>query len=1206
MTSFYKITKLVLITMVCLLVHSSSFAQMEFVQNKGQWNSAVKYRSDFSGGSFFLEKNGFTAVVHKPGDLEKVSQQMHGHDDGGDGNKRPKPPTTSPITLHSFAYKMSFFGGNASAPITPEKGLNTYNNYFLGTDPAKWATDCKLYQAVTYSNIYPNIDVRYYSNGERMKYDFIVRPGGNPAAIGMRYDGPKGLLIKNNQLVIQTTVGDVVEMEPYSYQPGIKQPERVDCKYVITDNVVSFSVKNYDPKKVLVIDPTVIFSTFTGSTVDNWGFTATPGPDGSFYAGGIAFGTGFPVSPGAYDVTFNGGQANGNFSGYDIALFKFTPNGGRAYATYLGGSRNEQPHSLIVDAAGNLVMAGATNSSDYPQVNGLGLGSSGGDYDIILTKFNAAGNALIGSVKIGGTGDDGINIRPKYEGNPGAVSIRRNYGDDARSEVILDGANNVILASCTQSANFPVRNSSIQTTNAGAQDGVIFKMSPNLGSVIFSTYFGGAGDDACFVTSISPLTGNIYVGGCTASTNIPGNKTGALSAASNGAIDGFVTILDPAGVAIQKTTYIGTGSIDMLFGLKFDRLGFPYIMGTTLSSGWPIINANYSNAGAKQFIAKLRPDLSAYVYSTVFGNNSSDPNISPIAFLVDRCQNVYVSGWGGGINVDQGYSTGNTLNLPETNPISGIQNPDGKDFYFFVMERDAQSRLFASHYGQNGGLGDHVDGGTSRFDEQGVIYQALCANCGRQGVFPTTGGVWATTNGSVNCNLAAVKIDMDFAGVGARVQSSIGGVVRDTSACVGTEVSFRDLVGKGKKFIFDFGDGTPQETILAPANSVTHTYNIVGTFRVMLIAEDSATCNIRDTSYLNVKISDNIANLDFIAQKLPPCESLSYQFTNTTSATTPNYVANNFYWDYGDGSPRDTINGFAPNPTTHTYAAAGTYTVKLFLQGDNFCNSPDSIEKVIRINPLVKAIFTTDALVCAPATGRFTNQSLAGTSFIWQFDDGTVFSTDENATYDFNTPGTFRVRLIANDPSTCNLTDTSGYFTITVLPKPMAFANWAPNPPVENVPVSFTNLSSPDAIRFLWYFGDGDSSTLRNPTHEYNETGAYNAMLIAFNRANCTDTFRLTVNVIILPLLDVPNAFTPGKFGDNGVVKVRGFGIEKMDWKIYNRLGQLVFSSANKSSGWDGTYRGKLQAMDVYAYTLDAILVTGEKIRKTGDITLLR
>ncbi|HSN62203.1 MAG TPA: gliding motility-associated C-terminal domain-containing protein, partial [Ferruginibacter sp.] len=178
-------------------------------------------------------------------------------------------------------------------------------------------------------------------------------------------------------------------------------------------------------------------------------------------------------------------------------------------------------------------------------------------------------------------------------------------------------------------------------------------------------------------------------------------------------------------------------------------------------------------------------------------------------------------------------------------------------------------------------------------------------------------------------------------------------------------------------------------------------------------------------------------------------------------------------------------------------------------------------------------------------------------------------------------------------------------FTITVVPKPIASFTWSPNPPQENTPVNFSNTSI-GATRYLWNFGDGETSTQTNPSYQYNATGTYNAELIAFNDDNCTDTFNLDVNVIVIPLLDVPNAFTPTQEGRNAIIKVEGFGIGKMSWKIYNRWGQLVFESAAKNMGWNGTFKGKLQPMDVYAYTLDVEFTDGKKIRKTGDITLFR
>jgi gliding motility-associated-like protein len=140
----------------------------------------------------------------------------------------------------------------------------------------------------------------------------------------------------------------------------------------------------------------------------------------------------------------------------------------------------------------------------------------------------------------------------------------------------------------------------------------------------------------------------------------------------------------------------------------------------------------------------------------------------------------------------------------------------------------------------------------------------------------------------------------------------------------------------------------------------------------------------------------------------------------------------------------------------------------------------------------------------------------------------------------------------------------------------------------------------------LWNFGDGESSTAFSPTHQYNATGTYQATLYAFNAADCVDSLTQDVPIVIVPLLDVPNAFTPGRFGENGVVKVKGFGIGTMNWKIFNRWGQVVFATSDRTQGWDGTFKGALQPMDVYTYTLDVEFTDGQKLRKTGDISLLR
>jgi uncharacterized OB-fold protein len=142
-----------------------------------------------------------------------------------------------------------------------------------------------------------------------------------------------------------------------------------------------------------------------------------------------------------------------------------------------------------------------------------------------------------------------------------------------------------------------------------------------------------------------------------------------------------------------------------------------------------------------------------------------------------------------------------------------LKESDGNDFYFFVLEKNATSQLFGSFYGEVDpeALGDHVDGGTSRFDRRGVIYQAMCANCGKIGMFPTSSDSWSPGNpaqtGSM-CNEAAVKIAFELSGVLASVRPSINGVLRDSVGCVPLTVDFTDTIAMGKKYEWDFGDGT--------------------------------------------------------------------------------------------------------------------------------------------------------------------------------------------------------------------------------------------------------------------------------------------------------------------------------------------------------------------------------------------------------------
>ena len=1184
---------------------AQSYNNIEFIENKGQWDSRVQYKGEVSNGSFFIRSGGFTVVQHNPSDYAGVSRFLHGHN--ADGS--PVKPTDK-LVLRSHAYDVDFIGASAESKTIADKVIPTYNNYFIGNDQSKWAGNCRIFQAITLKDVYPNIDVRYYTDNEFLKYDIIVKPGGDVSKIALKYNGVDKIQVKNKELMVSTSIGELKESSPYTYQSAASGKNEISCKYVVKDNVVRFDIKNYDPTATLIIDPVIVFCSFSGSSADNWGFTATYGPDGSMYGGGIILEGGgvFPVSPGAFQTTFQGGMSGGSAGSIDIGIIKLSPNGSnRIYATYIGGSGNEQPHSLVVNSQGNLIIAGRSNSANYPVVNPGGQVGVGGGFDIIVTQLNANGTGLIGSKKIGGAGNDGVNIQE----NRSLISLQRNYGDDGRSEVILDGAGNVYVASCTQSNNFPVTGGVFQNTfGGGLQDGVVLKLTPTLSNVLFATYHGGSGDDAAYVLSLRPgPSGDIFVAGGTESNNLRGNTAGTLSPNNNGGIDGFVSVINNSGTIISRTTYIGTNAIDQVFGIQFDLNGFPYVMGQT-TGNWPIINATFSNAGGKQFIAKLQPDLSAYVYSTAFGTGAPTPNISPIAFLVDRCENVYISGWGGFFFGNNVFGSAGTLGLPVT-PDAFKSASDGKDLYFFVLKKNATAQLFGSFFGEdnpsNGGC-DHVDGGTSRFDANGVIYQAICGNCKLNLptlTYPTTVGAWSTVNNSNNCNLTMVKIAMNLAGVGGGVQSAINGVPRDTSGCVPLTVDFKDTVATAQSYewYFNYIPGNPPD-LITTIPTASRPYLTVGTYRVMLVAIDPNTCNVRDSSFTSIRVGDIQAILNFNPVKLPPCNAFNYRFDNLSTAPLA-FGPTSFIWDFGDGTPRIQTDN---SSILHSFTGPGTYNVKLILPDNRYCNAPDSIVVPLSVAANVRAQFTTPSTGCLQYNAVFKNTSLAGQTWLWNFGDGQT-STAFEPVHLYNTAGTYNVTLIANNPNTCNLSDTTAAFTIRVFDSPTPDFSFGPIPPIENSPTTFNNLSSPDATRFKWDFGDGDSllTTSRAPVlHQYNASGIFNACLTAYNSIGCDSTICKQIVATILPLIDVPNAFTPQSGDINSVVLVKGFGIAKMQFTIWNRWGQKVFETTNRFQGWDGKVKGVMQPMDVYAYTLNIEFSDGVKTTKKGDITLIR
>lgn len=1143
-------------------------APLEFIENKGQWLEPFLYKARAAGGDIFLEDNRITYLLHAADNAQKVHDVKHGY-------------AKQPQTLRFHAYRMVFEGAQKAEEIKAAKFQKHYYNYFLDKDSANWRSQIHPAHNVDYKNLYKGIDLHLASANRMLKYDFIVHPGADVSQIKLKFEGADGLAVKNRKLEIHTSVGTVNEMEPYAYQHIEGEKKEVKCRYVLRDGRVSFDFPNgYNTSATLIIDPTVVFSTYSGSTADNWGFTATYDNQGNFYAGGIAQGTGFPATTGAFQTTFaGGGSGSGNpIMSWDMAIMKINAAGNAmVYTTYLGGADNEQPHSMVVDNNNNLIVAGRTYSSNFPVQNAYD-NSYNGAADIVITKFNTTGSALIGSTYIGGSGDDGVNVSSLWSV---VTDLKHNYGDDARSEVIVDNAGNVYMAASTFSSDFPTVNAH-QNTLQGGQDAIAFKLTPNLNNLQWSTYLGGSGNDAAYVLALSTTQSALYVSGGTTNSNFPSTPGTFQPSYGGGSADGYILKFQNGGsYNLQRGTFLGTGNYDQSYGVQVDKQNRVYAMGQTIGGTFPVTANVYSNPGSSQFIIKLDSNLTTNIYSTVYGSgNSAATNISPVAFLVDTCEQVYISGWGGSI----ANSGSTTVGMPVTsNAVKSTT--DGNDFYFIVLSKDASTLLYGTFYGANN-LGEHVDGGTSRFDKNGVVYQGICAGCGGSSAFPTTPGALSNTNNNSNCNYGALKIAFDF------VLFADAAAGPATVGCAPLAVNFSNNSVYATSYIWDFGDGSPTDTSTAPS----HTFTTPGTYTVKLIALNSNACNqTSDTDYITIIVDGSSVKADFIPTITQSCDPYEASFNNTSTAAGPNAQ---FFWSFGDGT---TFTG--RNPPSHTYPDTGTYIVTLLVVDTSACNKRDSISRIITFSSaFVRAGFVSDT-VCVGTPVQFSNGSTNAQSYNWAFGDGDT-STVGAPSHNYTAPGTYTVTLIAANPGTCNKLDTAVQ-TVVVWGTPYADFSYDPIIPIPNEPLKFTNKSK-DATSFYWAFGDGNSSTDVNPKHLYKRTGRYQVCLQASNAFGCMSRICKYVDAEISPAIDVPTGFSPNGDGSNDILYVRGAAVETLSFRVYNRWGEKVFETDDMNRGWDGTFKGKPQEMEAYAWVLDATFVDGSSVNRTGNVTLIR
>ncbi len=931
-----------------------SDGNLEFIENKNQWNKKVLYKTDIGSHTIFLEKDGFTFNLIN---LENISHS-HAHNDY---DKVIKPKN---IRVNGHVYKVHFLNSNLSTQLVPSVQSPDYINYFIGKNKSRWVSYVRKFKLIEYQEMYKNINLKVYSTDKILKYDFIISPNGNTDDISFSYEGIDDISINSERLVIKTSVGKIYETKPIAYQMIGEQKIMIPCKYFLQGQTVRFIFpEGYDKTKKLVIDPGLVFSTYSGSTADNWGFTATYDLQGNVYSGGIVCGFGYPVSVGAYQFDFGGGDPGGSFDyspGWDIGIIKYDSTGqNRLYATYLGGNSSEMPHSLIVNQSNELVILGTTGSSDFPvSATAYDKTFNGGDsivydnvvsffhgIDIFVSKLSPDGSNLVASTFIGGAANDGLNYRQHYVINQmhGNDSLYYNYADGARGEIITDDKNNVYIGTCTFSKDFPVSSNAFQKNFSGREEGVVFKLDNNLTSLVWSSYIGGSEDDAVYSIDTDNMY-NLFVTGGTSSSDFPVTSGSIQTIYNGGTTDGFLTHISQDGSKILKSTYYGSSEYDQSYFVRTDKENHVYIYGQTKAPGNTMIrNAKYNKPNSGQFITKMNTTLDTIIWSTAFGTGNGKPNISPTAFSVDICNRVYISGWGREWPNHDGNTWNNiegTKNMDVT--TDAVQKiTDGQDFYIMVMKNDASALQYATYFGELSYFGcqysghDHVDGGTSRFDKKGNIYQSTCASCGACDHFPTTIGAWSNHNMSWNCNNAVFKINISF-------DLTLADFDIPPVKCAPANISFKNT-GLGKKFIWNFGDNSPLSYLKDPV----HTFKKAGSYSIQLIALDSQSCNIADTIVKQLQL---LKDTTYLLPDKSICFGEKIQI-----GVSPNPDPNvTYHWFPTTGISDPTV----PNP----YASPANSTTYMLLETNQSCT--DTIIAKVNVFKLPSLTAGNDTAVC--------------------------------------------------------------------------------------------------------------------------------------------------------------------------------------------------------------------------------------------------
>jgi hypothetical protein len=503
------------------------------------------------------------------------------------------------------------FEGSSMVDPTPRESQPSTFNFFSGDDPDRWRCGVPSYREIVFENLYDGIDLVYRSMGERVKYEFIARPGSNPSEILILVQGHQGLAIDpSGALQIFTPLGAVADRGlSVFYQDN--PSERLRSSFTVhREDLYGFHLEESDPGRALVIDP-VIYSTYLVGSKEDLALDVACDDDMDIYLTGKTFSTEFPTSPGMFTSS----------RGLDTAVFvsKLTADGSSlVYSTLIKGSSVEEGRGIGVDSRGNAVVTGQTFSDDFPTTNGALQTNNGSYEDAFLLKLNHDGSRLEFSTYLSGSLLD--------EGNDVAV------GDH----------DDIFVVGTTRSQDFPITPGSFQTVLIErSTSAFLSKVSSDGASLIFSTFLGDSSEGRAIVLDRegAPLvTGE---GG-----SMPITFGAYQPWYGGGSSDAYVSKISVDGTRLEFSTLLGGDSWDIGTGIALDGAENVYVTGYTSSPDFPTtegaFKSNILTRFSDGFVCKITMDGRNLEYGTFLGGEGSE---YPMDIGVNRSGAAFIIGW---------------------------------------------------------------------------------------------------------------------------------------------------------------------------------------------------------------------------------------------------------------------------------------------------------------------------------------------------------------------------------------------------------------------------------------------------------------------------------------------------------------------------------------------------------------------------------